>query len=212
MYVREAGLSSGPLTGSNVNSSSAKSLRDRWVTNPSDLLDYIGPTGLGQALYDSLTPSEASEPMALPEAEQDLSTGDVITGDYASGTSSAQQQRDDNLGFLNQLIGSLTGENQKILQDLQAAAAKAQYEYSERLSSTAYQRAVKDMRAAGLNPSVLFAGSSGSAASTPQVGIASVATENQLMSGVNSAASILSALANIGKGIGTMISAVAKII
>lgn len=144
----------------------------------------------------------SSSAQAVQPAQEDP----VFTGDYASGNSSAQQQRDDNLGILNQILGTFTGENQKILQDLQAAAAKAQYDYSERLSSTAYQRAVKDMRAAGLNPSVLFAGSSGSAASTPQVGIASVATENQLIGGVNSAASIVSALSNVLKGVGSLIS------
>lgn len=148
-------------------------------------------------------PSEASE--ALPAPEHDMSTGGAISGDYVSGSSSAQAQRDDNLGFWNQLAGIFTGENQKVLQDLQAAAAKAQYDYAERLSSTAYQRAVKDMKLAGLNPAVMFAGSDGSSASTPQVGIASVATENQLISAISAASQVVGSLGNLLKGIAKLV-------
>lgn len=142
-------------------------------------------------------PSIKDDPWTDLPVLRDSATGATISNDYVSGSSSAQQQRDDNLGFLNQLFGSLTGENQKVLQDLMAAAAKSQYDYSERLSSTAYQRAVADMKAAGLNPAVMFAGSSGSAASTPQVGIASVATENQLISFISSAAKVITSIGSI---------------
>lgn len=124
---------------------------------------------------------------------------------YVNGNSAEQEARDDRTNFLDQLIGTFTGENQKVLQDLMAAAARSQYEYSERLSSTAYQRAVKDMKLAGLNPAVMFAGGSGSAASTPQVGIAQVATENQLISGISAAAQITNSLGNILKAISSFL-------
>lgn len=110
---------------------------------------------------------------------------------------SAEKAADGNLGFLNQLIGSLSGENQRILQQLQKESAKAQYDYLERMSSTAYQRAVADMRKAGLNPAVMFMSGSGNAASTPAVQQAQVATENQLLTFFSSAGSLLTGLGSV---------------
>lgn len=130
-------------------------------------------------------------------------TGEGVDGGDESG--SARKRAEDNLGFLNQLVGSLSGENQRILQELQREAAQEQYKFSKEMSSTAYQRAVTDMRKAGLNPAVMFAGNGASAASTPQVGIASVASENQLLSNFNSAAQLLSALGSLLKGVGEII-------
>lgn len=174
-----------------------------WMNRADRLTDSLYGDG---SVAGKFSPSSAVEnnPDPIPQPVQDAASGETVSDSYVDGKSSAQQARDNNLGILDQLLGSLTGENQKILQDLQASAARAQYEYSERLSSTAYQRAVRDMKEAGLNPAVMFAGSSGSSASTPQVGIASVASENQLLTFISSASSIISSLGSLLKGIGLL--------
>lgn len=78
-------------------------------------------------------------------------------------------------GYLNYLgQRSANQSNQRI--------AREQMAFQERMSNTAYQRSVADMRAAGINP--ILAASQGGA-STP--GGASATMQNEVSGGVNSA-------------------------
>ncbi|AXH77029.1 MAG: DNA pilot protein [Microviridae sp.] len=74
------------------------------------------------------------------------------------------------LGLIGNIFG--TNQNNKNAQQMQlqaqqfnAAQTQAQMDFQQQMSSSAYQRASKDMQAAGLNPAMMF--QSGSAASTP---------------------------------------------
>ena len=157
-------------------------------TDPATTVGSVAHTSGGFHGFGSLSGS------GVPDPGFNDSTGSYI--DDGSQTS-ADKTADDNIGFLNQLIGSLTGENQRILQQLQKASAKAQYDYLERMSSTAYQRAVSDMKKAGLNPAAMFMSGAANAASTPAVQQAQVASENQLLTFFSSAGSLLTGLGSV---------------
>lgn len=85
---------------------------------------------------------------------------DPILGGVLSGS----------LGLIGSLVGTSQNnrnalEMQQQAQQFNAAQTLQQQQFQEQMSSSAYQRASKDMTAAGLNPAMMF--SSGSAASTP---------------------------------------------
>lgn len=63
-------------------------------------------------------------------------------------------------------------EQAEIARQFNSAEAQANRDWQERMSSTAYQRQVADMKAAGLNPQMMY-GSSGPGASTPSGSAAS---------------------------------------
>ena len=100
--------------------------------------------------------------------------------------------------FLDGLLASVGAENETN-RTFNAFQAQANRDFQERMSSTAYQRAVADLKAAGLSPTLAFS-SAGSAASTPS---GSQASYN--VGGGDTLSSIISSLANAVSAVGDII-------
>lgn len=88
---------------------------------------------------------------------------DYIRGTTGSGLTTAQMEQN-----------AFTMQQQTAQQQFNAEQAALNREWQERMSNTAYQRGTADMVAAGLNPAMMYGGSSASA-STPSGGAASSA-------------------------------------
>lgn len=133
----------------------------------------------------------------------------LVGGYFSSQTSAAntQAQIQAQQAMLNQT--QEFNQSERIdAQNWNAGMAANQQNYESNMSNSAYQRASLDMKAAGLNPAMMFSG--GSAASTPQVSApqtqgASVGTPNVPMPQNTHA---LAGLGNaVGSAVNTAISA-----
>lgn len=88
------------------------------------------------------------------------------------------------------IIGGIFGsQGQEEANSANRAMSQAQMDFQERMSSTSYQRAVKDMQAAGLNPMLAYSqgGASTPAGSTAVMGNKNAAAVSSGMSALQSA-------------------------
>lgn len=101
-------------------------------------------------------------------------------------------------GFSGSLINDITGVTQQ--QQFNSAEALKQRNWEQEMSSTAYQRAVSDMQAAGLNPALMYGQGGAGAAATPSGSSASsnIAQPNHIAGIISSAASLINAGSNAG--------------
>lgn len=124
---------------------------------------------------------------------------DFIDAFHATGNWSGAQPPTTDGGFFSGLRNLVTGDTdyarERELQDISnafsASEAQKSRDFSERMSSSAYQRAMNDMKAAGLNPALAI---SQGGASTPSSASASASSAHAGKSGQGLATLIASLL------------------
>lgn len=112
-------------------------------------------------------------------------------------------------GFWNDITGTTTNnqfnaEQAETQREWEAEQAKINREWQENMSNTAYQRAVKDMKEAGLNPALMYqSGIQGASTPSGATGRGSQATASGIGAGaslINSAVTLAIGLKHTAKG------------
>lgn len=182
------------FAASSSNSEEEKTPYDSWNNDSRSRAQTVN-FGLSPSIDDLMGSSSAGSLGDKEGAEQDAAA-DSLNGigndtDYATPYNFGQ--------FLEGLLSSVGAENE-VNRTFNAYQAQANRDFQERMSNTAYQRAVKDLRAAGLNPVLAFS-SAGASASTPS---GSQASYN--VGGGDTLSSVISSLANAASSISDILS------
>lgn len=165
-------------------------IKDESAIPPSNNMPSVDDL-MGSSSAGSLPPVIDQQTQVESDAAANNSDGIGSDGDYSTPYSFGQ--------YLEGLFSSVGAENE-VNRTFNAYQAQANRDFQERMSNTAYSRAVRDLRNAGLNPVLAFS-SAGSAASTPS---GSQAYYN--VSSGDTFSSIISALANAAGSISKLLN------